>query len=78
MPALRKAAREQWNKLLHRGLRIDTPFGWISIFREKRGVISETELWIIIYEGWMYMAPTLAGVLKKFVLEYQEDQHLAF
>ena len=48
----------------------------MKLFKEKAGVISETPVWVIIADCWLYIAPTLLGVLKLYITEYGSDKHL--
>jgi hypothetical protein len=54
-----------------------TLFNWITIFKEKPGVISPESCWVILGGGYMYIDDTLLGVLWLALTEWKHDRHLA-
>ena len=50
--------------------------GNFVLYKEKAGVISSNEIWIIFHSCWMYTGNSLIDVFKQFILEYKLDRHL--
>ena len=50
-------------------------FGF-NIFREKPGVISESECWVCVYGCWLHTGDSLISVLWNVVTEFKNDRHL--
>lgn len=51
--------------------------GGLLIYRETPGVLAETAVWVCLdSEGFMYMADSLAGLLRVLVMEWRQDKHL--
>lgn len=49
----------------------------MKIFKEKAGVISESEIWVCICEGYLYTADTLEDLIIVLNNEWKHDRHLA-
>jgi len=46
------------------------------IHKEKAGVISEGECWVIFHGCWMYCDDTLPKAIWLMISEYRSDRHL--
>ena len=46
------------------------------IHKEKAGVISPDECWVIFHGCWMYTGDTLRQALWQMISEYRSDRHL--
>jgi len=46
------------------------------IHKEKAGVISEGECWVISHGCWMYCYDTLPKTIWLMIREYRSDRHL--
>lgn len=54
-----------------------TFFNWITIFREKPGVISPGTCWVIFHDVYMYIGDSLPHVIWIMLTEWKDDRHLA-
>lgn len=51
--------------------------GGLLIYREIPGVLAETAVWVCLdSEGFMYMADSLAGLLRVVATPWRQDKHL--
>jgi len=50
--------------------------GNIILNKERAGVISKEECWVIIHSGYLYTGYTLFSVIREFLFEYKNDRHL--
>lgn len=48
----------------------------MKLLREKAGVISLDAVWVLFTDCYMYTAPTLFGLLRVVVREWEDDRHL--
>lgn len=46
------------------------------IYKEKAGVISSDECWVIFHGCWMYTGDTLRQALWQMIRDYRSDRHL--
>jgi hypothetical protein len=48
----------------------------MKLIKEKAGVISPHAVWVFFDSYYMYVAPTLWGLLKQVVTEWRHDKHI--
>lgn len=48
----------------------------MRLFKQKAGVISRNDFWVIIDRPYLYTNNTLLGLIYKFITEYKSDKHL--
>lgn len=46
------------------------------IFKEKAGVVSEGPIWICFEREFMYMAPTLLGLIWQVITEWRNERYM--
>lgn len=51
-------------------------FRGFILVKEKKNVIAETPVWVILHSGYLYEHPKLFGVLHKFFKEYKDDRNI--
>ena len=47
----------------------------IKIFKEQGGMISNEPIWICFESCYMYVSPTLFGLIWQVITEWRHDRH---
>jgi len=48
----------------------------MKIFKEKAGVISETEIWVCIHGFYLYTHSTFIGLIWTILTQWNDDKNL--